>query len=256
MEARFEVELSALTPYLALATFPVATILASFSNVVELSWGFHHGLAPKPTEVRDKSDAITRYANFLKCALVLGFIAFLAERNSLPAARLGLHLHKWKTNMLLGMTALAVYLLWQSLVSNSLRYENQFTREVRRGSIRLWVCIFFVGAFSEELWIAFCLVTLIATGYSTPVSIAFVTVVFAAMHGQYYIHPDRPSWAFRLGAVLGIGSKSVASSLLFLWTGSLITTFPFHFIGNLGSLYWSRRSWNESPRSGFLHGAS
>jgi membrane protease YdiL (CAAX protease family) len=213
--SRFEVELSALTPYLALSTFPVATIMASFSNVVEFSWGFHHGFDPKPKEVRDKSDAISRYAKFLGYALLLGFIAFLAQRNSLPAARLGLHFHKWKTNIVVGMTALAAYLVCQSLVSNSLRYDNQFTREVRRGSIRLWVCIFFVGAFSEELWIAFCLVTLIATGYSTPVSIAFVTVVFVAMHGQYYIHPDRSSWAFRLGAVLGIGTKSVASSLLF-----------------------------------------
>ena len=234
--------MSALTPYLALATFPVATIMASFSDVVEFSWAFHHGFDPQPKEVRDKSDAISRYAKFLGYALLLGFIAFLAHRNSLPAARLGLHLHKWKTNMLLGIAALAAYLVWQSLVSKSLRYENQFTRDVRRGSIRLWVSIFFVGAFSEELWIAFCLVTLIAAGYSTPVSIAFVTIVFVAMHGQYYIHPDKPSWAFRLGAVLGIGSKSVASSLLFLWSGSLITTFPFHFIGNLGSLYWARRS--------------
>ena len=232
----------ALTPYLALSTFPVATIMASFSNVVEFSWGFHHGFDPKPKELRDKSDAIDRYASFLQNALLLGFIAFLAHRNSLPAARLGLHLHKWKANIVLGMTALAAYLVLQSLLSKSLRYDNQFTRDVRRGSVWLWVCIFFVGAFSEELWIAFCLVTLIATGYSTSVSIAFVTIVFVAMHNQYYIHPDRPSWLFRLGAVLGIGSKSVASSLLFLWTGSLITTFPFHFIGNLGSLYWARRS--------------
>jgi hypothetical protein len=230
--------------------------MASFSNVVELSWGFHHGLAPKPAEVRDKSDAINRYANFLQYALLLGFIAISAERNSLPAARLGLHLHKWETSIVLGMTVLAVYLVLQSRMSKSLRSDNQFTREVRRGSIRLWVSIFFVGAFSEELWIAFCLVTLNATGYSTSVSIAFVTLDFVAMHSQYYTHPGKPSWAFRLGAVLGVGLKSVVSALLFLWTGSLITTFPFHFIGNLGSLYWARRYWNESPRPGFFHGTS
>lgn len=232
--------MSALTPYLALAIFPVATILASFSNVVELSWGFHHGLAPKPKEVRDKSDAITRYANFLRYALLLCFVALLAKRNSIPAVSLGLHLHSWTRNVALGLTAAGIFLVFQTLVSNSLRYDNQFTREVRRGAIRLWVSIFFVGAFSEELWIAFCLVMLIAAGYSTSISIVLVTVVFVAMHSQYYIHPDQPSWAFRLGAVLGIALKSFVSALLFLWTRSVLPPFTFHLFVNLGALSWAR----------------
>jgi membrane protease YdiL (CAAX protease family) len=87
---------------------------------------------------------------------------------------------------------------------------------------------FFSGAFAEELWIAFCVATFIATGHSNTLSVLTTSVVFGATHFEY-----------RFGA-LAVVMYGAVSALLFLWLGSLIPMFLFHFIGNLGSLYWAR----------------
>ena len=60
---------------------------------------------------------------------------------------------------------------------------------------------------------------------------AITVIVFAAVH-----------YGYRLGGVIAIAMKGVVSALLFLWGGSLIPMFLFHFIGHLGSLYWARRA--------------
>ena len=109
--------------------------------------------------------------------------------------------------------------------------SGPFAYHVRRGSVALWVLIFLAGAFSEELWIAFCLAVLITALHSTFLSVAITVIVFAAVH-----------YGYRLGGVIAIAMKGVVSALLFLWGGSLIPMFLFHFIGNLGSLYWARRA--------------
>jgi membrane protease YdiL (CAAX protease family) len=210
---------------------PVAFLLGFSFNPVDFLWSFHHGLEPMPEEVRERAATIGRYANFLGDALILGFVAVLALRNSLAAARLGLHLYQWKTNAVLGVAAGVLLILMQRLVSKSTprNSSHPFVYQARRGSVLLWVFIFIVGAFSEELWIALCLVTLAITGHSTSVSVALTAIVFAAVH-----------YGYRLGA-FAVALKGIMAALLFLWSGSLILTFLFHFIGNLGSLYRARQ---------------
>jgi hypothetical protein len=223
--------LSSLTPYLALAAFPIAFLLGFALNPIEFSWAFHHGLEPMPEEVRDRAAAISRYVNFLGDALILGFVVVLALRNSIVAARVGLHLDKWKTNIALGIAGGVLLIVLQGLMVKSIPRgtSSPFACRVRRGSVLLWVFIFIAGAFSEELWIAFCLVALTTTGHSVPLSAAITVAVFAAVH-----------YGYRLGGAVAVALKGVVSVLLFLWFGSLIPMFLFHCIGNLGSLYWAR----------------
>jgi membrane protease YdiL (CAAX protease family) len=226
-------DLSPLVPYLVLAIFPVAYLVGYSFNPVDFAWAFHHGFRPMPGEIRDKAEDIRRYANFLGDILVLSFIATLMLRNSVPMARVGLHLENWKSNAALGITAATLLVTVQSLVAKFFRSSpsKQFAYSVRRGSILTWVLIFIAGSFSEELWIAFCLIALMATKHSAPVSIAMTMIAFAAIH-----------YGYGLGGALAVAIKGTLSALLFLWTGSLVPSFLYHFIGNLGSLYRARRT--------------
>ncbi|MGB6510055.1 MAG: CPBP family intramembrane glutamic endopeptidase, partial [Xanthobacteraceae bacterium] len=108
----------------------------------------------------------------------------------------------------------------------------------RRRPVSLSVGIFLAGAFSEELWIAFCLVVLKSTGHSTLSCVGLTAIVFGIVHYQYHF-----SGAF------AVALKGAASALLFLWSGSLVATFSWHFVGNLGSLYIARRGLLEARRT-------
>ena len=75
----------------------------------------------------------------------------------------------------------------------------------------------------------FCLIVLKPAKHSAAISVALIIVVFAAMHYSYGL------W----GAV-AVAVKGTISAILFLHFGSLIVTFFYHFVANLGSFYWNR----------------
>ena len=64
-------------------------------------------------------------------------------------------------------------------------------------------------------------------------------IVFAAMH-----------YAYGFGGTVAVATKGSVSALLFLHYGSLVVTFLFHFVGNMGSLYWNRYWQRQDKRVG------
>jgi uncharacterized SAM-binding protein YcdF (DUF218 family) len=48
-------------------------------------------------------------------------------------------------------------------------------------------------------------------------------------------------FGYRLGGILMMASYAAMSGLLFVLRCSLLPLFLFHFIGNVGVLYWTRR---------------
>jgi membrane protease YdiL (CAAX protease family) len=184
-----------------------------------------------PQELQDRVDAVTRCLNFLVDALIVSSIAIWAHRISLGPARLGLQLADWKRDVLVGVTARILLVSAQALLLRQVPVDSRhaFTYRVRKGSPLLWVFIFISSAFSEELWIAFCLVVLRPTTHSAAISVAMTIVVFAAMHSSY-----------RFWGAVAVAVKGAVSAILFLHFGSLIVTFLYHFVANLGSLYWNR----------------
>jgi membrane protease YdiL (CAAX protease family) len=221
---------------MALAAFPLATWLAP--NPIRFSWGFQHGSEPMPIEVRDKAESADRYWYFLVDAITIAFVVGLMLWNGIPANRVGLQLTNWKGGVAVGVAAGGLRVLLLGALTKLLPAiaPGKASDMLQRGSIRLWGTIFFTGAFSEELWIAFCLVALKTSGRSTATSVVLTALVFGAVHFEY-----------RFGA-LATAMYGALSALLFLWLGSLIPMFLFHFIGNLGSLYWARRGPTESER--------
>lgn len=185
-----------------------------------------------PPEVRDKAESADRYWYFLTDALIVMSVIALMSWNRVSAASVGLRLEGWRGGIALGILAGILLVLIQGLLVKSFPKAGagEATDYLRRGGSSVWVLIFLAGAFAEELWIAFCLVVLRLAGHSMLMSIAATAVVFGAVHLTY-----------RTGAV-AVAVKGAVSALLFFWCGSLIPMFLFHFIGNLGSLYWLRRA--------------
>jgi membrane protease YdiL (CAAX protease family) len=225
-----EGELSPATPYLALATFPLVAWVVL--NPTRFSWGFHHGLEPIPAELRDKAEFIDRLILLPRDAIAIGCVAGLMLWQSVPPTLAGLRLDQWKTNIAIGVAAgalrvAAVSALFAWVPGTGQGTTAQFTRT---GSTSLWLLIDLVGVFAEEFWIAFCLVALRETGHAVALSVTIVAIVFGAMH-----------WQYRFWGALATAALGAVACLLFLWRDSLVPTFLFHFIGNLGGLYWLRR---------------
>ncbi len=227
----WETRVSRLFPYLALASFPVASLLAL--NPVRFSWGLHHGFEPMPVAVRDKAESVDRYFDFVTDALTAGFVVILMLWSGVGPAAVGLRTEHWGSNVAIGVTAGALLILIQILLVR--RYPNMeplpTTDRYQRRSVGLWVVVFLVGSSVEEFWIAFCLVSMAATGHSAFIAITATAAVFGVQHLEY-----------RLPAALAVALKGAVSALLFLWQGSLIPMILYHFIGNLGTLYWLRRT--------------
>jgi membrane protease YdiL (CAAX protease family) len=232
---RKEFDLSHVTPYIALLSFPLAYFLAV--NPVRFSWSFHrglegHGLEPLAAELVERAERIDPYTLVLRHAITVSFIAILMYWQSVLPVRVGLRLDDWKTNVAIGFAAglMKVALVSALNIFIPAVRQNPNVDYMRKGSLLFWFPCILAGAFAEEFWIAVCLVTLSETAYSMGASVALTAIVFGAMHFQYRF------WGAVAQAMLG-----VIFCLVFLWTGSLIATCLFHFIGNLGGLYWTRR---------------
>ena len=231
--------MSSLTPYLPLGIFPLAYLLAFSFNPPALRWVIGLALQDRPfvpvskgpTAVREKAAAFRRYAYFLGDVIILGLVAALMAKSLLPAARLGLHLNNWGSNAAIGFGAATLRVVAQRLilVRVPIDPEDSFTWDVRRGPLALWMSIYFAGAFSEELWVALCIVSLTGAGHTATASVAMILTVFVALHCGYGFWGALGSTVWELGSVL-----------LFLHYRSLIPPFLFHFIGNLGAFYWYR----------------
>jgi membrane protease YdiL (CAAX protease family) len=220
-----------LTPYAILAILPIAAFLSYSFNPAQFSWSFRHGLEPMPTEVRDRATAIQPVCAVLADVLVLGLVGVAMLGRSVGPAQVGLLLDRWTRNALLGLAAAVALAALQGIVAKRVTIgPGQFVEIAKKRPISISVSMFLVGAFSEELWIALCIVALRAAGHTAFTSAVITSVVFAVAHYQ-------PS----LSSALGVALKGGISTSLFISTGSLVATFSWHFVGNLGSLYIARR---------------
>lgn len=220
-----------LTPYLALSVLPVAFLFGYSFNPVEFTWAYRHGHQSMPEEVRERAATLRRYASFLGDGLILGLIAVLARKNGISSAGIGLGLDNLGVNSAVGLAAGLGLVLVQALVAKFLSVDpkHPFTFSVRKGPASAWILIFALSSFSEELWVAFSLVTLRQTGHSFYVAAAITASIIGLVH-----------YGYGFGGAVASAAKGAISAALFWHYGSVLLTFVYHFIGNLGSFYWNR----------------
>lgn len=219
------------TPILALSIFPLAYLLAG--NPLQFCWGFRHGSEAVPPELHERIQHIDRYVLVARGVLILGLLAALIVHQSIPDRRIGLHLSNFPPNALIGLSAGLVNLALQGMILKFIPRVNEKPNnpELRSGPVWFWILATPFGVFAEELWIAVSIVLLLQTLHSTLVSISVTAAVFGLMH-----------FAYRPGGILAIALYGAISGWLFVSRGSLLPSFLFHCIGNVGALYWARRT--------------
>ncbi len=222
--------MSALSAYLALAIYPL--IINFFPNPVWAYWQLPGGSARMPADTAERAERVGRYMLFFIDAVVALLVFIMMRRYSVSRIQVGLHLEHWKLHLLVGCTAGISWVGLQRLLLYLIEGEQpaSATHFAEEGTVALWASIFFVGAFAEEFWRAFCLFAFTNTGHSTFVSVVLTAIAFSAGH-------LRPS----TGGYLGVATLGVGLALLYLWQGSMVATYSAHVVANLGWLYWNRR---------------
>jgi membrane protease YdiL (CAAX protease family) len=214
--------------YLAPLVLPLCVFLPF--NFIRFDWGFRNGLKTMPTEVLTRAERVDQLVWPFQHATLLGLVTILMAQEKISAAQVGIRGDHWQLSLALGITAglllVAMQGLVWKLVPSVMADGGEF--ENAKGSAILWCANHIVAAFSEELWLVFCVVSLLRAGFPLFVAILVPSIAFGSAHFTY-----------RLGA-LTVAIKGSFSIFLFLATGSLFAPFMFHLLGNLGSLYWSR----------------
>src|ERR1700676_2635252 len=145
-------------PYLSLSIFPLVAILTM--NWMAFSWGFRHGGDPVPAEFARDAEKFGRRSGWLRILLLPLFTLGLAAHESLGIQNIGLRLDHWKRDSFIGLVAGLLAVGVQGLVVRVFdvppRYET--TEFLLKVSTSYYALANILGVFSEELWIALCLV--------------------------------------------------------------------------------------------------
>jgi len=193
-----------------------------------------------PPEILRRAERVDQLVWPLQHATIFGLVILLMTHQKVSAAQVGIYEDRWQISLLLGVTAGLLLVVMQGLiwkvVPSVMAARGEF--ENTRGSAILWCANYMVGAFTEELWLVFCLVALLKGGFSIPMAVMVPSIAFGSAHFTY-----------RLGALVTM-ILACFSCLLFLATRSLFAPYFFHFIGNLGVLYWARRRAAQLHRGG------
>jgi len=218
-----------------LAIFPLLAIFPF--NWVEFSWGFHHRRDPMPTNLAQKAEKLNLYVLWFRHGLVLAFVLGTAAFQSLPFSQIGLRLDSWQRNSLIGIVAALLPLGLQAFFRSLYPLPDIRDKPLAAEPAANWILSQLFSVLAEELWLAFCVVSLIRAGHSTVIAVLLPATIFGALHYKY-----------RAGAI-ATGVYGAISASLFLWRGSLISPYLFHFIRNIGALYWARRGAGRVARA-------
>ena len=222
--------------YLALAIYPF--VLLILPDPVSLYWGYRGGKWPMPPEMKERAERIGRYMTAIRYGLIGATVLYLMNKHSVPFHQVGLHLDDWARNLSLGVVVSLVIVAFGAAFRAFLSERHSSKHFVLRGSTGLWLTLFLLGAFAEELWRAFCLATLMATGHSPTMAVLVSSIFFGLGH---FGNPFETGLATLLGQCLGAASAGTVFAALFLWTNSLVATYVAHFLSNLISMYVMRK---------------
>jgi membrane protease YdiL (CAAX protease family) len=208
-------------------------------NPVRFVWAFRNRAAHMPANILQRAERIDSYVPFLSGAALVALLWVLVTHSAILRAQIGLTDQNWALNVIRGIMLGFLRIALQFVVArvSPVVVQELACEEAAHGRVAAPILAFLVGAFAEELWIVVCVVMFLRVGYPVALSIVIVGFVFAAVHFPY-----------RLGA-LAAALYAALSAIIFLWRGSLIPCFLFHFIGNLGSLYWTQRVRARPPSS-------
>ena len=217
-------------PYLAVALYPLLAYLVG--DPAAFKWGSDHGAEPMPevADLRTQRNGrlfwILRYAA-LSTYLLYGLRGIAIQKGApIQSAVVGIF-----TGVALFQVRLLAIKVWPDL-----GFANA-THPALTGPIGVWAAIIATGGFSEELWRAFCLVSLRRDGSNMEAAVLGTSLVFAL--SELAGRPSRIS-AQREEVVFTV-LVGVCLAELFLTFHSLTMIISANIAYNALSLYRLRR---------------
>jgi len=189
-----------------------------------------------PADLARKAEKLNLYVLWFRHGLGLAIVLGLAAYQGFSHSQIGLTLRGWQPNALIGIGASALQLGFQRLFWRPYPLFNDNHKHLAAEPRANWILSQLFSVFAEELWLAFCVVSLIRAGHSSLLAILLPATVFGALHYPY-----------RAGAI-GTGVNGAISASLFLWRGSLLPSYLFHYMGNIACLYWACRGTASARR--------
>jgi hypothetical protein len=222
--------------YAAISVFPVLTILVP--EPIGFRWGAKHKSFYLPPDVKTRSERNGRYLWIIKYVFLSSFIIWMAVRFSLMSQTLGPRSNQVFLSLAWGMLGGVFLFLFRAgyRIAIPRMHVIELQYPLLEGPKALWLAIFFLGGFSEELWRGFCIAAAYETQRDITHAIIWISISFAA--GRLGGLPGRIH-----GEVVDVACEAVTGvflACLFIFSGSVISTFVASVIYYTAQFYYLR----------------
>jgi membrane protease YdiL (CAAX protease family) len=237
--------LSAVRVFLALISYPA--LIMFISDGTGRRWVREHRSPFLPPDLREEKERKGRYFLFLKYALLITALFLLAGAHPWRTVQSASPSRPYSTLILLGVGGGLLLLICKSLLilgSPAFAAADR-NHPTLKGSVFIWLAVFVVGGFAEELWQAVCISGL-RQNDTSPILAALLTAVpFSVAHLG-----GSPPRVRGIGGGFSLGGEAVIGFVLggiFLWSGSLLSLWIASLVYNTSDFYWLRRRYGQVP---------
>lgn len=229
--------MSELGAYLTIAAYPLIGIFVF--DWWNMGWGSEHHSFVLPPELKRKREEAGRPLLLVKSFILLlllrivdgGGLWHLANK---PAQLQGLFI-----SILCGIAGGGTMAIFRHFLSSltpsaALSEMNEY---FLNGSISMWLSIFVVGAFTEELWRALCILSFEQNGHAVLVANLLIAFAFSVAHQSGLPSRIAPGVA-SAGAEMTIG---LMLGGLFIWSRNLIVPCFANLVYYIAIFFLARR---------------
>ena len=215
----------------ALFVYPVVYLLVLNLNPVRFRWGFREGLTPMPPEVKKEAETVDRLVLLIARLILVATVVFLMRGARISASDLGFSAENWRFPVSMGVVLSLIPIGLNTILPRRGSSKASQKDLESSGPTATWCGLITLGAFSSELWRAFCIVALVRVGAAAWLAVVIVAIFFAAIWLQ-------TSTARALGAAFFGGVAGTA----FVYTGSPLAPLTMSLIAGTAELYRVRHS--------------
>jgi membrane protease YdiL (CAAX protease family) len=213
--------LSEFSAYIALFAYPAIILLVFDWMGASSRWAAKHKSFFPPSELTAKQERLGRPLLLGKYVLLSLALRGLAGSGLWQVVPITSHSRPWLVIIAAGAVGGVAMLVCRRAIS--LLWPRAAAAEKHdyflRGSVALWLTVFLVGGFVEELWRALCITVFRQNGYSTA-SVVLLTAFcfgFAHLSGRpSRVSPGGTSAEMIIGLMLGA---------IFVWSGNIVAPY-------------------------------
>jgi RsiW-degrading membrane proteinase PrsW (M82 family) len=213
--------LSEFAAYIALLAYPAIVLLVFDWTGAASRWAAEHKSFFPPSDLTAKQERTGRPLLLGKYVLLFLALRGLAGSGLLQIARVTTHSRPWSVVVTWGIVGGVAMLACRRAISllSPRAAEAEKHDYFLRGSVALWLGVFFLGGFVEELWRAVCIAVFQQNGYSATSVILLTAFCFGFAHlcgRPSRVSPGGVSAEMVIGLMLGA---------IFVWSGNLIAAY-------------------------------